>query len=934
MLLEEDVQVDEGLSIRDACRAAWGLATLGVFRTQTTMADTNVSDILVALSLRIRELLLARIQALRQDDLFDGCYQENDERSHGNDARMNMNPNVDLATSRTNRITIEERIWSMAEEIAEDAATAMWTFACVRAVSGDILVDADRSSYTAPLMKVCIFLLCHDPIQLRRQAQEEVVLDQTVDGDTGLALLQRHRATGRRLSRNTQQIIGSNDVVERLARAEEVEKEDEQYGVTTIGALESQTALERQVSSHLESSPKQALLDWLSPSEIADVMWSLATNGQRDGSTVPSSSRVEQGLSEAASALCSIAFDRLLAFARQDLETVQEAANKLRKRKLLGGVIPVHEHSEPFKEVGPLEPTAEEARTDCRVDVSSATPNAGEVSVMMECITIRNAEEGGIGAKEIVHVVDAASLLASEAQKSAVVRNGIELEHGPPSRRPPSLLQKDEIVENSTFTSPDKGSEGEVAVTSAPLLASEAERRSSPIMTSIGQLAMNMDGTEILITKEEVLRYIQGELLFSMHNLCTMTWAATALRDSLRCSVTTVVSQLIVELGKTSLDDCSGADLSNLAWALAKCSTEGTQPIPGCRVVATWIAEQVYKEGGSMQDTVIERARHIQTKLQPPQLSRLLWSISCSLSDDREFYKDLEAPGKLALAGLLAAANNLNFYRTEDLVRIAWAFLELSDLDVVRSEHPGASAALGRIIASIELALTNWESGNAPLSPKTSSTEGIKEHCRFITFFGKTRGHAAFLRQKLEEGADDNIVEDFPGSSSLLHNERKIPLLKNLPVDPASLCKLVYSCSKASTAMMGINGWDALGKVALRLMTSRHGRLLRECQSRDLARLCEAATLVDSTSSRELVGLFARRVVAILNDSPDLLVHAPPHVHADLLISLGGLGVKHYPKATTPLPYRRLQLTILDPFIRVEDLNQLPDPVFMSLVSF
>ena len=131
------------------------------------------------------------------------------------------------------------------------------------------------------------------------------------------------------------------------------------------------------------------------------------------------------------------------------------------------------------------------------------------------------------------------------------------------------------MVKNSTVTSPDKGSEGEVAataVTSAPLLASEAERGSSPIMTSIGQLPMNMDGTEILITKEEVLRNIQGQLLFSMHNLCAMTWAATALRDSLRCSVTTIVSQLIVELGKTSLEDCSGADLSNLAWALAKCS--------------------------------------------------------------------------------------------------------------------------------------------------------------------------------------------------------------------------------------------------------------------------------------------------------------------------------------------------------------------------
>ena len=192
-----------------------------------------------------------------------------------------------ISQDSTNRITIEERIWSMAEEIAEDAATAMWTFACVRAVSGDILVDADGSSDTGPLMKVCIFLLCHDPIQLRRQAQEEVVLDQAVDEDTGLALLERHRATGRRLSRNTQQIIGSNDVVERLARAEEVENEDEQYGVTTT-VLGKQAAFERQENAKKEHTSNDALLDRLSPHEIKDVMWSLATHINRDGSPTPS----------------------------------------------------------------------------------------------------------------------------------------------------------------------------------------------------------------------------------------------------------------------------------------------------------------------------------------------------------------------------------------------------------------------------------------------------------------------------------------------------------------------------------------------------------------------------------------------------------------------------------------------------------------------
>ena len=81
------------------------------------------------------------------------------------------------------------------------------------------MTATDGGSFTTPLMKVCISILCHDPIRLRRQAQEEVVLDQSVDEGNEVALLQRHRVTGR-LCRNAQKEIGSNDVIDRLARAE------------------------------------------------------------------------------------------------------------------------------------------------------------------------------------------------------------------------------------------------------------------------------------------------------------------------------------------------------------------------------------------------------------------------------------------------------------------------------------------------------------------------------------------------------------------------------------------------------------------------------------------------------------------------------------------------------------------------------------------
>ena len=69
VLDEEDVQVDEGLDIRDSCRAAWGISVLGAHHLET-MGGEKVKDVLLALSLRIRELLLARLQLLRQDDIL------------------------------------------------------------------------------------------------------------------------------------------------------------------------------------------------------------------------------------------------------------------------------------------------------------------------------------------------------------------------------------------------------------------------------------------------------------------------------------------------------------------------------------------------------------------------------------------------------------------------------------------------------------------------------------------------------------------------------------------------------------------------------------------------------------------------------------------------------------------------------------------------
>ena len=103
---EEDARFDEGLNIRDSCRAAWGIAILGAHYLDT-MGGVNVKDLLLALSLRIREILLARLQLLRQGDILSsdcGLYYQDG-----------------VPSEERRLVTPEDRLNELAEELAEDA---------------------------------------------------------------------------------------------------------------------------------------------------------------------------------------------------------------------------------------------------------------------------------------------------------------------------------------------------------------------------------------------------------------------------------------------------------------------------------------------------------------------------------------------------------------------------------------------------------------------------------------------------------------------------------------------------------------------------------------------------------------------------------------------------------------------------------------------
>lgn len=254
-----------GLSVRDASRAAWGLAILGAHRLEQ-LGGQSMTDLLVALSLQAREQLLMHVQELRRDDLSS-------QTSH-----------------------VDARISELSQQLAKDAAAAVWAFACVRACTG---------LRFAPLLEVCCTVLCQNPRELRRQAQE-------MEKDPGAFS------------------VGSSDVVDRLARAEE-------EGNGPQGTDDADGGAVADVND--ETYSRDAVVDALSPNEVTDVLWALALHGSRAHAESPSE---DIALSETASTVQEILCDRLVGWLRSELAAIRTRKEVTPSFKTAGVGIEVH----------------------------------------------------------------------------------------------------------------------------------------------------------------------------------------------------------------------------------------------------------------------------------------------------------------------------------------------------------------------------------------------------------------------------------------------------------------------------------------------------------------------------------------------------------------------------------------------------------------
>jgi hypothetical protein len=860
VLDEEDLKIDEGLSVQDACRAAWGIAILGGLHVES-FSEVATEDILTALSLRSRELLLARLQLLRQ-----GNTQKQAEDG-----------------------TLVERLDQDAEELAEDAASAMWAFACVKACTG---------IRSVPLFEACCSILCQNPDELRERAQ---AAKEGLDGSN----------------------FEENDVLERLARSEIDDSANE--AVAEVNRTKTNTTAESRKTNGSETLDvlKDALLDWLSPNEVTDVLWALALHGSR----VDTDSKEETALSETAAAFREIAFDRLVTWLHCDMDVIEQVKrNDMDPPSLRHEMIETKDSSWVDGSDASTKNDGSSGQGEILVEVvdaaallASSAAMETEVIKAVENISVEDDYEEAIVKQ--VQVVDAATLLARTPEKVHV-------------------QTETEVLVASTSSPPYKAS-----VQSVQDVETVGETSAYPELSTTSRYAPFQPDARM----SALLR--SGKLSFSPHDLCSITWAVTDLRDPLQFLIVDLITQMFASFGKESMTSLSMGDLSNLAWGIARSATQNkgmswteyletpsatvTRWITKCALARLKLDLEVLEENDA-ESAVLSMLR----EFQPPELGRLMWSLCFTIANNLDpFTQQIErnvAMSRLAMLALLTAGNNLSIFGTEDLTRISWAFLELCDAKEALSQ-PLVAESLGRALSAVESSLLFWESGPRTRTNMRSGRVRVEDSFHFSTFFG-TRFPLLLLNHAVNEHDDDE--DENPQTYG------KLPLLCDLTVDPSSLCKLVSGFTALSENQHFIEGGWTFLRVAVRLLASKNGQLMEQCPIGDVIRLCHACA-TSTTNGREqeqVVHLFARRVVQFMNEAldPDLdahgkaadrLAHASPWEISILIWSLGELGARHFTTdKNRRLAYRKLHLITDRLLLKKEELQSLSAASTANLV--
>lgn len=211
-----------------------------------------------------------------------------------------------------------------------------------------------------------------------------------------------------------------------------------------------------------------------------------------------------------------------------------------------------------------------------------------------------------------------------------------------------------------------------------------------------------------------------------------------------------------------------------------------------------------------------------------------------------------------------------------------------------------------------------------------------REPSKFVAFLGRSRFALRFFDQRIE-----NSLDDSQDAQELAKKSSRMPLLRDVPVDPLSLCKLSSAiCKLAHQFDKSLIQSGVLTRISLRLFASHDGRLLRECPLPDLVRLAEAAALsMEGAAARSLTGHFTRKVLHIINEMPSdesgfIWLDLGPDDLSGLLWSLGQLGATFHGADQDRLTaHRRLHLAV-KPRLLLQTLDSFSISKTIRMVSF
>lgn len=246
--------------------------------------------------------------------------------------------------------------------------------------------------------------------------------------------------------------------------------------------------------------------------------------------------------------------------------------------------------------------------------------------------------------------------------------------------------------------------------------------------------------------------------------------------------------------------------------------------------------------------------------------------------------------------------------------------------------------SLGSILAVIESSLLAWENGPRVKSALVDAKRA-EDSLHFSTFFGKSRFPLGLLNQIIHEQEDE---DDWAKAS----RKTALPLLRDLPVDPSSLCKLSSAFSRLSQEQRNVVGGWTFVRVAVRLLSSKNGQLMDQCPLIDVIGLCHACAIseVNGRERGQVVRLFAGRVVQFMNEALDpdrdkhgkaaaRLARATPWEIAALLWSVGELGARHFTSdENRQSAHRKLRLVTDRVLLTDDELVSLSAPSMVNLV--